>query len=260
MIRTRHLFVALGLAIAAAPGCVVRGSGSASMSMGTTAVVYQEPPAPQVETVNERPGHIWVRGRWNWQNGQWAWIGGHWERQRSGYAWTEGRWERRGNSWHWIEGSWVVSSSAPVVTGPAPDVSNASGGVVVSGGGPHTHHHGGGGTVVVSGGGAPPVDVSNASGGVVVSSGGGMYPTAAPPPARVESQGPRAGYIFVRGRWEWKNGRWDWVAGHWERARSNQVWVDGRWELQGNYYVWVDGRWDTQAAPAPAGQVRDHRR
>ena len=85
-----------------------------------------------------------------------------------------------------------------------------------------------------------------------------MYPTAAPPPVRVESYGaPRAGFVWIAGRWNWLNGRWEWVAGHWERERANMSWVPGRWELQGNYYVWIEGRWDQAAPPPPT--VRDHR-
>jgi len=236
MTRTRHLFVALGLSIAAgiaAPGCVVRGSGHIS----TTPVVYQEPPQPQVEPVAERPGYVWIRGRWDWQNGQWQWLGGRWERARGGYAYSDGRWERRGSSWHWVEGTWTVSGGGNV------DVSNASGGVVVT----DTPNRGGGHVHDNRGGGQPPPDVSNASGGVVVTDtnprGGGMYPTVAPPPARAETVNPRRGYIWVSGRWDWTNGNWAWVDGHWEREKANAVWIPGRWELQGSYYVWVDGRW-----------------
>ena len=257
MTRSAKLFVALGLVFAsgiAAPGCVVRGSGS--MSASTTPVVYQEPPQPQVEAVSARPGYVWVRGRWDWRNGQWNWVGGHWERERAGYAWSEGRWERRGNSWHWIAGNWSASGAATV------DVSNQQGGVMVTDTHPghhdgHPGHHGGG-TVV---------DVSNQQGGVMVTEtprgggttvtvGGSIYPTVAPPPPRAEASNARAGYVWVSGRWDWRNGAWAWVDGHWERQRANQVWVAGRWELQGNYYVWVEGRWDTrQQGP----QVRDHR-
>lgn len=265
MIRSRHLFVAIGLALAtaiAAPACTVRGSGYVGAS--TTPVVYQEPPQPQVEVVQTRPGYVWVRGRWDWQNGQWQWIGGHWERERRGYAWREGNWERRGNSWHWVEGTWSVSGNGGA------DVSNASGGVVVTDthGGHSGHQHGGG---------QPPRDVSNASGGVVVTdtnnprppAGGGsvtvtvngsIYPTVAPPPPRAEPASTRSGYVWVSGRWDWRNNQWAWVDGHWERQRANMVWVPGRWELQGNYYVWVEGRWDRPGTAPAGGVIRDHRK
>lgn len=58
---------------------------------------------------------------------------------------------------------------------------------------------------------------------------------------------PRAGFIWVRGRWDWRGNKWEWVPGHWERQRANKRWVDGRWEqrTQGNvrFWVWVEGGW-----------------
>ena len=191
MTRSRHLLVALGLVIGsglAASGCVVRGSGSAHVGVSTTPVVYQEPPAPQVESVIQRPGYVWVKGRWDWRGNQWVWIGGHWERERRGYQWAEGRWERRGNSWHWIEGTWAAAEIS---------TSSAAGGVVVTGGpGPHHDDHGAHGH---HGHGHGHGEVSTAQGGVTVTAGGpggsatvtvsgGMYPTVAPPPARTKSR------------------------------------------------------------------------
>src|SRR3569623_1886380 len=182
------------IALAAAPACVVRGSGTVGVDGTTT--VYSEPPPPQVETVGVRPGFVWVRGHYVWMNGQWTWTAGHWERQRAGYAWTEGRWEHRSNACAQ-----------------------------------------GGGSVTV-----------------------GAYPTAAPPPPQGESIQPRAGFVWITGRWDWHNGRWEWMAGHWERERAIQMWVAGRWELQGGRYVWVEGSWQARAATPPAGPIiRDHR-
>lgn len=256
MTRTTRLFVALGLAISAgiaAPGCVVRGSGYVGAS--TTPVVYQEPPQAQVEEVSVRPGYLFVRGRWDWQNGQWAWIGGHWEAERAGYGWSEGRWERRGNAWHWIEGTWSASASGTVVTTTTTSTDydhddDTAGGYIANPQPANTMagNPNGGATVTVSGNGAS------------VSVSGGMYPTAAPPPVRVESYGsPRAGFLWVTGRWDWRNGNWAWVDGHWERERANMMWNPGRWELQGNYYVWVEGRWDRAPAQPTGPVVRDHR-
>jgi hypothetical protein len=238
MIRSRNLIFALALA---AGGCMVHGR--ATMTTSGSAVVYQEPPAPQHDMPSStRPGHVWIRGRWDWRGGQWQWVGGHWERERAGYAYTDGRWERRGNGWYWVEGSWVVSSGgAPV------DTSNAPGGTVVTDGAGGPPPRGG-----------PPVDTSNAPGGTVVTSGAGTYPTSAPPPPRTESYGTRAGFIWQPGRWEWRGGKYEWVDGHWERERANKVWISGRWELQGNYYVWIEGRWGDRAAPS-GPEVRDHR-
>lgn len=245
----QSVVLALGLALSAATGCTVRGSGYVGVQ--TTPVVYQEPPAPQVETVSARPGFVWVRGRWDWQNGQWAWVGGHWERERVGYAWTEGRWERRGNSWHWIEGSWSTSTNVSVNDGNATGWQPSNQGPANGGAAPANPGNGTG---------WQPSNQGPANGGAAPA-GGGMYPTVAPPPARVENYGaPRANFLWVAGRWDWRNGSWTWVDGHWERERANMQWFPGRWELQGNYYVWIEGRWDRAAAPPPSGPVvRDHR-
>jgi hypothetical protein len=236
MKRVLHLVSLIALA-AAVPACVVRGSGTVGVEGTTT--VYSEPPPPQVETVEARPGFVFVRGHYVWRNGQWTWTGGHWERQRAGYAWSEGRWERRGNAWVWMDGNWTVSST-PVV-----DNTNASGGVTVTTGTPTNTWN------------PPPPNNSGASGGVTVTV--GAYPTAAPPPPQNENVQPRAGFVWITGRWDWRGGRWDWVAGHWERERANQMWVSGSWQLQGGRYVWVEGRWQA-GAPANNGPViRDHR-
>src|SRR5262245_52232528 len=104
MIRARHLLLVLALAL---PACVVSGRGSLAVE-STTPVVYQEPPAPQTETFSVRPGHVWIKGRWDWRHGNWVWVGGHYERERAGYYWTEGSWQARGNQWVWVEGTWQM--------------------------------------------------------------------------------------------------------------------------------------------------------
>jgi hypothetical protein len=89
---------------------------------------------------------------------------------------------------------------------------------------------------------------------------------SAPPAPQTENYGPpRAGFVWIRGRWDWQNGNWAWLAGHWERERANYRWADGRWELRGNQWVWIDGSWQAYAPPPPATPVRtgpivrDHR-
>ncbi|MDQ3299819.1 MAG: hypothetical protein M3619_24840 [Myxococcota bacterium] len=266
MTSTRSVLFALAIALGGS-ACMAHGSGSMHATSSGSYVVYQEPPAPRVETVTVRPGHVWVRGRWDWRGNQWTWVDGHWERERSGYAWSEGRWERRGSSWHWVEGRWTAGGRVDVGGGQPYDTSGAQGGTVVTGGSHstghgHGHGHGGGG-VVVSGGVRGTVDTSGSQGGTVVTSGANpMYPTQAPPPPRTESFGSaRSGFVWVTGRWDWRGGQWTWVDGHWERERANSVWIPGRWELQGNYYVWIEGRCVTlNHQQQPTGPViRDHR-
>jgi hypothetical protein len=232
MKRVLHLAMMIG--VAAAPACVVRGSG-AVVAPEATVTVSTEPPPPQVETVEMRPGFVWVKGHYVWMNGQWTWTGGHWERERAGYAWTEGRWERRGNGWFFVDGTWAVSST-PVV---APQ-----GGVTVTASSTTTTTY------------APPPDNSGMQGGVSVTV--GAFPTAEPPPLQVETVQPRAGFVWITGRWDWRGGRWEWVGGHWERERANQIWIAGRWERRGNRFEWVEGRWEAGAAPA-GPVIRDHR-
>jgi hypothetical protein len=109
---------------------------------------------------------------------------------------------------------------------------------------------------------------AQANGGVSVTVSGGAYPSSAPPARRAETAGSRPGYIWIYGRWDWRNGQWAWIDGHWEHARSGKTWVDGSWQNQGGRWVWVEGSWSAGASaqPAPAGPppgggpvIRDHR-
>lgn len=76
-------------------------------------------------------------------------------------------------------------------------------------------------------------------------------PRQAPPADREEGPAPRAGYVFIRGHWQWKAGKYDWVAGHWERERAAKKWIDGRWERKGDLWVWTAGRWVDSGIVAP---------
>ena len=70
---------------------------------------------------------------------------------------------------------------------------------------------------------------------------------------------PRAGFLWITGRWDWQNGNWQWVPGHWERERANMMWISGRWEAQGGRWIWVEGRWDARAAMRCRPQPHDLR-
>jgi hypothetical protein len=76
---------------------------------------------------------------------------------------------------------------------------------------------------------------------------GAVVVRTAPPAPQQEELRTRAGYVWVRGRWDWQ-GRWVWVPGHWERERAGYAWADGRWEQRGNDWVWVEGEWRTAGA------------
>ena len=70
----------------------------------------------------------------------------------------------------------------------------------------------------------------------------GSGPNSPPPPPREERVETRAGFVWVRGRWDWR-GKWDWIPGHWERQRARLTWYDGRWEQRGNVWIYVEGGW-----------------
>ena len=70
-----------------------------------------------------------------------------------------------------------------------------------------------------------------------------VEPTEAPPAPKDEAQQPRAGFVWIKGRWDWKAGKWDWMPGHWERARAGKQWREARWEQQGGHWKLVEGDW-----------------
>lgn len=71
-----------------------------------------------------------------------------------------------------------------------------------------------------------------------------VYLGVAPPPPRYEVvPGPRAGYVWQPGFWEWRDHRHYWRRGHWVRERPGYVWYPSRWERRGERWVLERGRW-----------------
>lgn len=82
------------------------------------------------------------------------------------------------------------------------------------------------------------------SGCIVETSGSaGLYADTAPPAPQYQQVAPRAGYVWVRGRYVRRGNRWVWRRGRYVRARQNQQWQDGRWENRNGRYRWRQGRW-----------------
>lgn len=165
------------------------------------------PPPIRVEHWHHRPGFVWVRGHWDWRGGQWAWVPGHEERERAGMTWRDGRWEMRNGAYVWVDGGWA-------------------------------------GTQGVNAGWVGP----GVSAGVGVQVGvqplpPGVWPTTAPPAPRQERWAPRAGFVWVRGHYEWRSNGYAWIPGHYERARAGHMWIDGHWEARAGHWVWISGRW-----------------
>ena len=100
----RNQLVAILFACATATssiGCFATATGSVGGE-----VIVDDPPPPREETIEVRPGFLFIRGNWERRGGRWEWRAGHWERERANQHWTAGRWERRGNTHVWVEGRW----------------------------------------------------------------------------------------------------------------------------------------------------------
>jgi len=220
------------------------------------------PPALREEKWEPRNGFVYVRGRWDWRNGEWGWTAGHYEREREHKRWREARWENKGGSWVMVEGGWDDAPLAPVAAPPPlreEKFEGRHGFVFVKGrwdwhngdwqwqpGHWEKERHGkhwrdatwenrNGQWVKVDGDWIDEAPIAQ----------------AAPPPIREERFENRAGFVWVRGRWDWKNGNYEWINGHYERERANQIWNEGRWENRGGSWFWVEGSWGGRAVAPP---------
>ncbi len=89
----------------------------------------------------------------------------------------------------------------------------------------------------------------------------GEFPTEAPPAPRIEKLEARAGFVYVNGRWDWRNHKWEWINGHWERERPGKRWNQGHWDRNGDRWVFTDGGWGDGGGlpPPPSGPAGDDR-
>ncbi len=159
-------------------------------------------------------------------------------RSRAGYVWVRGRWVRRANRWKWRRGRWRRARVGYRWSAGRWESRGAR------------WHWVAGRWTAGRGVGRPAGRVRDNRRRPAA------YPVAAPPRGRYVRVTPRAGYVWVRGRYQWRGGRYVWTAGRWQRARANSRWQSGQWVRRGNRQVWVTGRW----VAAPRGTVRDHRR
>jgi hypothetical protein len=72
-----------------------------------------------------------------------------------------------------------------------------------------------------------------------------ITPTIAVPVVRTVVVEPRAGWIWVQGRWRWNLNRqeWVWKPGHWVRERANFAYIPGRWEINQGRHRYFAGHW-----------------
>lgn len=93
------------LLIAAA---VAASLGSVSLSSAAATWARVAPPEPRVEAApQERRGHVWVPGYWDWRRNHHVWVSGKWVRERRGYRYREPVWQERDGRWHLERGRWA---------------------------------------------------------------------------------------------------------------------------------------------------------
>ena len=112
----RFSIPSLALAVtmaASAGGCVVTARGHVAAPVAVVEV-DDDPPPPRYETMEVRPGFVFITGHWYRAGGRWEWRQGYYERERAGYQWQPGRWETRGRGHVWVEGNWRAGGGPAV--------------------------------------------------------------------------------------------------------------------------------------------------
>ena len=72
-----------------------------------------------------------------------------------------------------------------------------------------------------------------------------IYAPMAPPALRIETvPGPRVGYVWAPGYWNYGHRRYNWQRGHWLRERRGRNYASPSWEQNGNRWRYRSGRWD----------------
>lgn len=86
--------------------------------------------------------------------------------------------------------------------------------------------------------------------------------SVAPPPPRHEIiPGPRAGFVWAPGHYEWRHGEYVWMQGHWLPERVGYEYREPRWVQRGNGdWVLVGGNWEHRMEREHARRERWERR
>jgi hypothetical protein len=88
-----------------------------------------------------------------------------------------------------------------------------------------------------------------AAGAIVVpavsSAGVSVDVNLAPPAPRVETvPGPRMGYVWAPGYWDYRGGGHVWVPGRYRHERRGYHWVPDRWDPRGPRWHHERGHWE----------------
>ena len=67
-----------------------------------------------------------------------------------------------------------------------------------------------------------------------------------PPPASKEERapGPRDGYIWGQGHWEWSGKSYFWVNGNWVIQRRGMRWIPDHWDQEAERWHFVPSHWE----------------
>ena len=72
-----------------------------------------------------------------------------------------------------------------------------------------------------------------------------IYAEQAPPPAKEEHvPGPRDGYIWGQGHWEWSGKSYFWVTGTWVVQRRGMRYIPDHWVEDGARWHFVASHWE----------------
>jgi len=92
-------------------GALIASAGAIAVPSFADVYIETAPPPVRVERFEARPGFIFVRGHWEWRNGQHEWVPGHYVRERRGYRYERDRWVMNDeNRWFFQHGGWARDS------------------------------------------------------------------------------------------------------------------------------------------------------
>jgi hypothetical protein len=211
------------------------------------------PPAAFPETPQQRRGFVWVKGYWQYNDGDYDWVAGHLERRPRGKQWQDGQWNNAGGNWTWSAGAWIdAPKDPPAPPAPMQEKQQFRRGFVWTAG--HWDWQDGAYEWV-------PGKLERRqrnkrwhegkwenTGGRWQWMAGGWNDAPkeqdAPPPPIVEATpAAKRGYVWVKGNYAWSDGDYEWTPGHWERERAQKHWVDGHWDNVGGKWTWTAGTW-----------------
>ena len=66
---------------------------------------------------------------------------------------------------------------------------------------------------------------------------------ARPPQPRVEAGAQRPYFVWIPGRWQWRDGNFEWIPGVWSEGKPGWRWRPGRWTPEHDAWEFSDGRW-----------------